>query len=198
MNPLGLAGGLIGGIGSLLKIPFGIHQNHLANQIDPQYHAYQTSPYAKQELGTAQQLFNGRMFGAADQERNIGASQAQFVNNAQNNATDSSQLLALGGLSQGQSNNAYQNLQIQEGQNKYNLLGNLNQAYQTMVGEGDKVYQDQMQKYQMDTQQKEELKNSAFANIFGGIGDLSSLGIMGGQLLGNKAKTIPAWDNTTG
>lgn len=165
------------------KAIFGLHQNKLANQIHPEYHPYQTSPYAKQELGLAQQLFNGRMFGASNLEQNIFANQANYLNNVNRNATDSSQALALGGLAQGQTNNALQNLQTQEAQNKYDLLGNLNKAYQTMIGEGDKVYQDQLQKYQIDTQQQAGLRNAAWQNIFSGISDFESGGLQAAQLL---------------
>lgn len=170
---LDLAGGILGGVADLGRIGLGIFQNIQGNKIDPQYSPYQKSPYAAQQLGIAQQLFNGRMFGANDLERNIAASQAGYQNNVNRNATDSSQALALGGLSQGITNNAYQDLQTKEQQNKYGLLNNLNQGYQAMVSEGDKEYQDKLLKYQIDLQQKNMLKNAAYSNIFGGVGDIA-------------------------
>lgn len=177
----GLVGGILGGIADVGKIIEGFSQNHEANQINPVYHPYEISPYAKAQLGLAQQLFNGRMFGASALEQNIANSQANYMANVGRNATDSSQALALGALSQGQTNNAYNDLQIKEAQNKYDLLGNLNTAEQGMTAELDKQYQDMLQKYMIDTQQKAALKNSAFNNIFSGFGDISGGLIMGGD-----------------
>lgn len=174
MNPLlgiGLGAGLFGDIGKLI---FGGHQAHLAKQINPVFTQYQTSPYAKQQLGIAQQLFNAPMAGYQQQLQNIYGSQANYLNAAQRGATDSGQLLALGGLAQGQTNQALNQLGIQNAQNKYNMLNNLNSAYQSMINEGNKVYQSQLEKYQMDVAQKNALTNAGMQNIFGGIGDISA------------------------
>lgn len=185
---LGLVGGIASAIGAIGKIGLGFAQNHQANQINPVYSPYQTSPYAQKELGMANQLYNGRMFGATDMERNILNSQANFGAQVGRNATDSGQALALAAASQGQTNQAFGNLQTQEQQNKYNLLGNLNSAYDKMTQEGDKVYQDKLQKYQIDSQQKAALRSAAFGNIFGAVSDLGSTAIQGEKLgwLGNK------------
>lgn len=181
---MAIAGAALGGIGAIGKIFTGFHQNSLASKIHPEYHAYETSPFAQQQLGLASQLFNGRMSGAADEEKGILASGANYNATVQRNATDSGQALSLAGLSQGTTNSALKKLQIEEGKNKYDLLGNLNAGYSAMVAEGDKKYQDQLQKFQFDTQQKAGLRQSGFGNIFGGIADLSSLGIQSGQMGG--------------
>lgn len=181
----GIGAGL-GAIGSIGKMIFGGRQRREARKINPVWQQYQASPFAKQQLGIAQQLFNGRMGGAAQLENNILTNQANYNANLQRNATDSSQLLALGAAGQGQTNNAFQNLQIQEAQNKQAMLGNLNNAYGTMIQEGDKVNQSINQKYQMDMAQKQALLGGGAQNIFGGLGDLASLGIMGGQYFGKK------------
>ena len=180
--PLGLLGAGIGAIGEIGKIFSGIHQNHLANQINPQYTPYETSPYAQKQLGLAQQLYSGRMFGAGDLEKNILSGQASTLNNINRNATDSSQALALGQLSQGQTNQAFNQLQTQEAQNKYNLLGNLNTAYGAMTHEADKVYEDKLQKYQMDVAEKNALRGAGLNNIFSGIGNLATGAVQGDQL----------------
>lgn len=178
----GLIGGILGGLTDVGKIIAGFSQNHQANQINPVYKPYEISPYAKAQLGLVQQLFNGRMFGANTLEQNIANSQANYMANVGRNATDSSQALALGVLAQAETNNAYNDLQIKEAQNKYDLLGNLNAAEQGMTAELDKQYQDMLQKYIIDTQQKAALKNSAFNNIFSGFGDISA-----GLIQGNDA-----------
>ena len=185
-NPLMAIGAGIGAIGSIGKMIFGGKQRREAKKINPIFKQYQTSPFAKQQLGIAQQLFNGRMAGASNLEQNILSNQQQFNSNVNRSATDSSQALALAAAGQGQTNNALQNLQTQEAQNKYGMLQNLNQAYGGMIQEGDKSYQSMLQKFQMDTQQKNSLNNSGAQNIFGGISDLASLGIQGGQLFGKQ------------
>jgi hypothetical protein len=184
MNPLGIAGGVLGGLADIGKFFFGLHQNHLANQIHPVFNQYQTSPYAKQQLGIAQQMYGGRMAGAGAMEQNIAANQANYVNGAQRNATDSAQLLSLAGQAQGQTNNAYQNLQTKEAQNKYNMLDNLNHAYNVMINEGDKTSQSMLDKYQMDIQQQQGLRNGSAQNMFGALGDLSGGLIQAGSLFG--------------
>jgi len=149
------------------------------NQIHPEYHSYETSPYAKNQLGIAEQLFNGRMPGAADEERNIASAQSNFSNNVNRNATDSSQALALGGLGLAESNKAYNQLGTQEAGYKSSMLNNLNAGYQAMVGEGDKVYQDQLNKYNTDEQLKLYFRNAArqnTANAFNGFDSMLGMG----------------------
>lgn len=165
---------ILGGISALAKIGGGIFQNAQANKIDPQYKPYTVSPYAKQQLDLAKTMFGGRMFGAPELEQNILASQSNYLNNVNRNASDSGQALAMGQLAQGQTNQNFQDLQIQELQNKYNMLNNLNQGYQGMIDEGDKVYQDMMTKYQIDVQDRAALRGAAWNNIFGGFSDIAS------------------------
>lgn len=159
-------------IGSIFKIVQGIKQNKEAKKINPIWQEYAESPYAKQQLGTAQNLFNAPMAGGAELQRNILANQGNAIGQINRNATDSSQALALGALAQGQTNDALQGYQIQNAQNKYSMLNNLNQAYGVMIGEGDKKYKSIMQKYMMDVQRKDALKSAGAQNIYGGIDDI--------------------------
>lgn len=188
---LGLAGGIISGIASIGKIFAGIKQNKEANAINPVYKPYEVSPYAKKQLGLANQFLNGRMAGASGAEQNIAGAQANYGASVQRNATDSGQALSAGLLSQGQTDAAYNQLGINEAQNKQQMLGNVNNALQGMTAEGDKMYQDMLQKYQIDTQQKAALRSSAWQNIFGGVNDMASTAIQGDQLgwFGNKKAT---------
>lgn len=176
----------IGALGSIGKMIFGGKQRREGKRINPVFNQYKTNPYANQQLGIAQQMFGGRMAGAANLENNIFSNQGNFNANVARNSTDSSQALALAAAGQGQTNDALQNLQTQEQQNKYGMLQNLNQAYGGLINEGDKEYQSMLQKFQMDTQQKNALMGGGAQNMFGGISDLASLGIQAGQLFGNK------------
>lgn len=188
LSPLSWVGMGLGAVGGISKLLFGSKQNKLADQIHPYFQAYQASPYAQQQLGAAQNAYNGRMGGAASLQQNIGQSQANTIANIDRNATDSATALALAGGAQGVADQSYNNLQTKEAQNKYNLLQNLNDAYATNIREGDKVNQSLFNKFQIDTQTQNALRGAGAQNAFGGIGDLASLGILGGQYasFGNK------------
>lgn len=148
---------------------------------------YQQNPLAGQQLGLAQQLYNGRMAGAASLERNIYQNQANTINSFNKNATDSSQALALAAQAQNQSNNAFGNLQLQEAQNKQAMLSNLNNAYATMINEGDKSYNDRVRRFgdlaQIRAMQQNN-KTNALNGIFNGlnseVGDFLGMGGMSG------------------
>lgn len=108
---------------------------------------YTQNPLVGQQFGMAKNLFNARMFGAPEEERNIYGANANFNANVQRNATDASQALALAAAGQGQADQAFSNLQTSEKQNKYGLLENLNNAYAQMIGESDKEYNDRVRRF---------------------------------------------------
>lgn len=174
MPPLLIAALAVAAAGAAGKYASGVKQKKEAKKINPNWKQYETNPYAKQQLALAQQLYKGRMEGAPQLENNIMSNQASNLANFGRNATDSSQLLALGGASQGMTNEALSSLQIEEAQNKYNMLGNLNNAYGTMIGEGDKEYQSFLQKYGWDSQRKDALNSAGAQNKYGAVSDLSS------------------------
>ena len=157
---VGLSAGLVG-----LSAGLGLFQTIKAGSIHPQYSPYQVSDYAKQRLGMAQQLYNGRMAGAANQEQNIANNQANTIASASRGASNGAQLLALGGAAQGQSNKAYADLGAQEAQNKMQQAQNLNGALDNMTAEEYKVYQDKLNQYQTQMQQKTSLMNAGLTNI---------------------------------
>jgi hypothetical protein len=166
---------VLGAAGAAFKVGTGIYQNILANKIKPVYTPYQVSQSAKQRLGLASSMFNGRMPSAGDQERNIYASAANSYGNIGRNATDASQALALAGGVQGQQNQAFGQLGMMENQNQMSLLDNLNSAYGAMTNEDTKVYQDKMNKYQMDVNTQNQLRGNGMQNIAGGVNDAASL-----------------------
>lgn len=164
----------MGILSSIWNIYQGIKQNAEANKIHPTYTGYQTSPYAQSTLGTAQQLFGGRMAGATAEEQNIYGNTANTDTQVQKTATDSSQALALETGVQAQAGKQFNQLGIQEDQNKYQLLNNLNLGNAGMTAEGDKSYQAMLQKYMMDTQQQAALRGAGSKNIGSGIGGVES------------------------
>jgi hypothetical protein len=176
------AGNMIG------KFISGAKQTKEAKSINPIWKQYQQNPLAKQQLATAQNMFQGRMAGAPQLQNNIFSSQANTLDAVNRNATDSSQALALAAGAQGQTNESLQDLQTKEMQNKAMMLQNLNQAYGTNIREGDKEYESILEKYGMDVQRKDALRSSGAQNKYGAVSDLASMGFSlagGGGGFGN-------------
>jgi hypothetical protein len=169
--PLLAIGTALGGLGALGKTATGFMQNAQANKINPVWN----DTFVNNRLGIAQGMFNGRMAGASDLERNIASAQGANIQNINRNATDASQALALAQGSQTMASDAYNDLQIKEAQNKYAMLENLNNAYSA-------ANQNMLQKFGIETQAKAATREGAFKNIFGGINDAAALGITAGQL----------------
>lgn len=201
MFPLAAIGaglGLIGAIGNL----FGARKaNKRLEALIGQNPTYKQNPIAGQRLALAQQLLNARMPGAASMERNIYGTQANTLANIQRNATDSSQALALAAGTQGQTNQAFNQLGIQEGQDYYNRLGNLTGAQQGMIQEGDKVYQDQVRRFQ-DLAAIRGAQTQNTANAWNSVSNLGfgamNFGLAGGfsDLFG-KRNTNPYMQTST-
>lgn len=148
--------GMIGGItntamstvGGIFNAIAGIKADKRLSQLIKEDPKYTSSPYAAKTLGLAQTLLNSRMAGASARERNIFGAGANAMGNVTRNATDSSQALALGAGIQGQQNDAFGSLQMQEGQDYYNKLNNLNQANQGMTAEHKDLFDDQVRRWQ--------------------------------------------------
>lgn len=175
---MGLLDSLFGGIVGALQLG-------QAGKIHPQYTPYTPSPYAATNLSNAEQAYNGRMAGASTLEQNIMGNQANSNAAVDRSATNSAQALAVKAANVGQTNQSFRQVQTQEAQNKYQLLNNLNLANQGEVQEGDKTYQAQMQKYQMDIGQQGALRSSGLTNIANGLGGLSSTAMLGGMTPGS-------------
>jgi hypothetical protein len=130
------------------------------------------------------------MAGTGAQERNIMASQANTLANINKNASSGAQALALAGAAQGQTNEAFNQMGIQEAQNKYAMLQNLSAVNQGMTAENDKLYQDNL-----DYSQKQALLNASQMNQANGLNSLdnmiaAALPFVGG-LMGGKFPVLP-------
>lgn len=174
MIPALIAGG-IGLAGAIGKMFGRGKANKQMDKLLAQNPIYAVNPLAKQRLGLANLLLNARMPGAATVERNIYQNQANQVGRLQNNATDSSQLLALGAAAQGQTNQDFMNLGVQEAQDYQRRYGNVVGAQEGMIREGDKVFDDQVRRFQ-DTAQIRSMQNENRQNNWG---DISNLGFAG-------------------
>lgn len=157
----------------LISMPFYFaaanKQKKAAAKINPVRVDYQVSPYAKEMYGAANMALNSRMPGAAQAEANIQQGQANAISATQRGATSAAQFLALVNASQGLAGQQYGNMAAMEAQDYQRRLGNLVNAQGTMIGEGDKVYNDKMQKYLEESQTKAMLQQASMQNKFNGV-----------------------------
>jgi hypothetical protein len=116
--------------------------------------AYAENPLIKERLGLARTLLNARMPGAVAAERNIYSSGANAFANTSAAATDSSQLLAKAGDIQGNQNEAFNQLGQAEAGDYQRRYGNVVNAQDAMVNEGDKMFQDKLRHYYNEVQTK--------------------------------------------
>lgn len=165
----GLIGGLVGGIGKMFGRKKANKQLEELMRRNPQY---QINPLAQQRLGLSQTLLNARSPGAANVERNIYANQATQMANVSRNATDASQALGIAAGIGGQTNQAFNDLGIQEANDYQRRLGNLEGAQEGMIHEGDKVFNDQVRRFNDEVQ----MRGAQQQNKQAGWGDLSNLG----------------------
>lgn len=180
LSPLGLVGGLIGGIGKLFARG---KANRDLRDLQKQDPVYDTG-----RLNLARTLLNARMPGASSAERNIYGNQANQVANINRNATDSSQALALGAGTQGVTNQAFEQLGDQENQDYQRRYGNV-------VNEENNKYQDQVRRYGDKAQilgaQNENRQNSwtEVSNMGFGLADYG---------LAANNKGVGTWDTGNG
>jgi hypothetical protein len=167
----------------------GVQQSNLAKRINPRYNEYQTNDLAKKRLGLAEQVYGGRMTGASQFQDNIYGQQANAQANIERNATSGSQALSLAGAVQGQTNQSLGQLAQMESQDKMNRLGNLNNAYEGMIHEGDKEYNAMLMKYRDDVAAKTALRQASAQNWGNALnGAMSAVGGLtggGGGIMGS-------------
>lgn len=159
----------------------GIQSLNEAKKIKPMEYEYgdtrllgKESAYAKQMLGQAQMQLNARNPFAAAQQRGILGGQANAMGGAMRAVTDPSQALALTAALQENTNQAIFNQAGQEQQAYQQRMGNLVGAQQTMISEGDKLYQDRMNKYLRDLQRKDALQQAGTQSLINAGSSLSS------------------------
>jgi len=180
--------GAMGTVGTIFNSIAGIKADKKLSKLIKEDPKYTSSPYAAKTLALAETLLNSRMPGAAARERNIYGSGANAMSGITRNATDSSQALAAAAGIQGQQTDAFNSLQMQEGQDYYNKLNNLNSAYGGMTQEYKDMFDDEVRRWQdqvntVMTQYKMRTKRRADAGkVIGGIftGAASMLGSIGG------------------
>lgn len=141
------------------------NQREAAAKINPIDVEYKESPYAKEQLATARNFMNAKMPGSQQAEANTFRNQSNTMMNLARAASSPQQMMAAAGAVQGQTNNALNNLAQQEAQYRTGMLGNLNNALQGMVTEGNKVYADQTNRFNRLNTEKQNLLNASQQNF---------------------------------
>lgn len=161
--PVAIIPAVIAGVSAIAKMAHGIHQNNLAKKVvvpDANY-----ADTGNKQLAT--QMFNAEMPGAEEARRNIQSNNANTMQAVGRNATDSSQALGVDAGAQAQTDQSFQNLALQEGQYKFNMLNNLQ-------GVNDKDYQDKVRMQNLKLQEKGSLRGAATANIGAGMNEITA------------------------
>jgi hypothetical protein len=137
---------------------------------------------SKKQYGLAQNAYNGRMAGAANLEQNIYGNQANTIGAMSRGATSASQLLALAGGVQGNTNDAFNKLAVEEAQNKQIQMGDLNKALtgvQNANGNLQNLYYDQSKQAAQSAAGLGQASQTNSFNALNGIGNVGMLYGMG-------------------
>ena len=182
--------GLIGGVGK------GIQRgkaNRELKRLMGSMPQYKENPLFAQRLGLAQTLLNARMPGAAAAERNIYQTQANQMANVQRGATSGSDVLLAGAGAAGQAGQAFNQLGQAEMADYQRRYGNLAQAQDAQAAEQQRLFEDQLRRYQMQTQLLGAIQENRAATF----GDISNFG-MGLANLGVSAMKAGGTGETGG
>lgn len=175
MDPLSMASGVLGVVGGIGGIFASKGANRKLDQLlanDPKYAA---NPLVAQRLGLTKTLLNARAPGAAFQEANIYGNQANTMAAVDRNATSGSQGLAVAAGLQAQTNQAFTGMAEQDAADYQRRFGNYVGAEEGQISEGDKVYQDQIRRFQDESQ----IRGAQSANTSNAWKSLSNLGFAG-------------------
>jgi len=177
---IGAGVGLVGGIGKMFERGRANRELRGLMKNMPQY---KENPLFAQRLGLAQQLLNARMPGAAAAERNIYQTQANQMANVQRGATSGSDVLLAGAGAAGQAGQAFNQLGQMEASDYQRRYGNLASAQDAQAAEQQRVYEDQLRRYQTQAQLQGAIQENRAAT-FGDIGNLgmgfANMGVAGG------------------
>lgn len=169
----------VGAVTGIVKTIKGAHQNNLANKVKVPDATYNTSPYAQAALAQMTQYKNSRMAGAGNAENNIMSNQASTIGAIDRNSMSGAQALAMIAGAQGNTNQAFNSLNQQEGQDQYNKMNMWNNANTQMVGEDYNAYQDRVRKQNLAINEKSSLRNAATQNFGNGMNDLGNAAMSG-------------------
>lgn len=174
MGPLLAAGAVTQGLSSIFAGIQGAKMLKEAKKINPYYTPYQTSEYAKSNLGLAQTRLNSRNPYAAARDRMIQQNQANTNAYISKGAVDPAQAMEMYLKSQANANQAGLNANMQDANYDAQNVANYFTANNAMTAEGDKVYNDMFNKYQLDQNQKNALRQAGMQSIINAGTSLAS------------------------
>jgi len=177
-----IVGAGLGLAGSIGKMAQRGRANRELKELMKTMPQYKENPLFAQRLGLAQTLLNARMPGAAAAERNIYQTQANQMANVQRGATSGSDVLLAGAGAAGQAGQAFNQLGQAEAADYQRRYGNLAAAQESQAQEQQRVYEDQLRRFQMQTQLQGAMQENRAAT-WGDIGNLG-MGVMNASLAG--------------
>ena len=137
----------VGVVGGAAKIISRANANKKMRELNKKDPIYTANPLAAQRLSYARSLRDARMPGAAAVERNITGATGNMIANAQNNASNSSQVLALAGAAQGQEMQGFENLGMAEAQDQQRRMGNEWQAIEGQIAEEQNAFNSKLRQH---------------------------------------------------
>lgn len=180
---LPLIGAALGGVGLIGNLFSRRRANKELGSLLNQDPAYKENPLAQNQLALAQNQLQGRMPGASLIERALFRSQAGAFGNASKIATDPTQLLQQAVAGQANTDQGLQDIAGQEAADYQRRYGNVVEANQGVINEGDKVYQDNVRRFQDKAQIKgaqQQNRNSIWSSLFNTGASLLTGGLLGG------------------
>ncbi|HBF18750.1 MAG: hypothetical protein CMI36_01045 [Owenweeksia sp.] len=179
-------GAILGGAQIATELGMGLFQlikGVSSHPKAPQAPKYQKSQAISDMAAFNQSLLNGRSTAAKIGERNIRANQANTAAQIQDTATNPAQALALISANSGQTNNAINNLAVQEDQDFQNRLRNYMNSQRLLAGEEQKEfqynqllpYEAKMKDYERAQAEKSRLLGAGISNLHSGMGNAAGL-----------------------
>ena len=184
---LGAAAGIGGAIGNIFSAGAANKRLDSLYKQDPTYSA---NPLAGQRLALAQTMLNARAPGATIRDEQLQASGANAFDRVQRGATDSSQLLSLGAGLQGQQDQSVVQSGVLDAEDQQRRYQNLSGATEGAIGEGDKVYGDQVRRFG-DLSQIRGQQQKNRTNAWQSLSNLGFAGLNLGIAAGKTTTTTP-------
>jgi hypothetical protein len=185
-----MLGALVGGIASLFTAKSQRKISEEASRKAGNWEDYQVSDQAKQMLGEAQARRGASMPGMGIAQAQQLGTQANLLGAASRQGTSGANFMALAAALGGQSTQAGLGMAQQQAQFNEGQQAQVNQARGVMMGEEQKRFQNQLNRFQYYDQISREAQQARLQNIQSGISGIASgvgdifMTAAGGGLLG--------------
>lgn len=170
------------GIGTVGKAIGRSQANKQMKKLLAEQPKYKENPLAAQQYALAQNMFNAQMPGTQQYMSGIERTRASQIAAAERGGGNTLLAAAAAG---GQANEASQALAGQQAAYKQSAYGNVAAANQGLIGEQDKVYNDQLRQYQNRAQLEGAMQENRqntwgdVANAGFGVANMGAMGAFG-------------------